>query len=88
MTGILADNSHGMHNQFAVNYNGAQVTIRVGKLSAQRLKIYDVRGRLCWETRVTRGVGLYNWKPQSAGVYIVSLEAGKDILIKRLNIVK
>jgi hypothetical protein len=87
-TGILVNSGRSMNSRFTVAYNAGNVTIMTGNVQARRLQIFDVRGRLCWEKGVSGHGRQYTWRPQSAGMYIVSLETGKGIVTKRLNIVR
>ena len=87
-TGIIADNNQGILNQLAVNFNGTHVLFDVGKVHAQNLKVFDLQGRLCWQTKMSQTVQRYTWRPRSAGIYVICLETGKEKLTKRLNIVK
>ena len=88
VTDIHAKDKMGIRDRFAVNKMGKNVYINVGKASPKSLKVYNVRGRLCWEPKISKTNGLYTWQPQGAGMYLIRLESGKDILTKRITIVK
>ncbi len=78
----------GIRNQFAVNMIGKTVHIRVGKSSPQSLRIFDARGRLCWNAKMSESVECYTWQPQSAGMYLIRIQSGKDILTRRFTVTK
>lgn len=71
-----------------VNIINQKVFIRVNSVKPYNLKIYDVRGRLCWEPNASCSTKLFTWQPKGAGMYVVRLESGKNIYTRRLTVVK
>jgi hypothetical protein len=78
----------GLHDQFAVTMVGKNVTMNVGKASPQSLQVFDARGRLCWNANLSNTTERYTWQPQSAGMYLIRVKSGKDILTRRITVTK
>ena len=89
-TGIYSNNifNSGVHDRLLVNAGRKDILIYVKNPMPYKLRIYDIQGRLCWEPETPQTNGKYTWRPESAGMYIVCLESGKDILTKRFTVVK
>ena len=89
-TGIYSNNifTSGVRDRLLVNAGRKDISIQVKNQLPYKLRIYDVQGRLCWEPKAINAIGKYTWRPESAGMYIVCLESGKDILTKRFSVVK
>lgn len=90
-TGIFSYNNvkSGTHDRLLVNTGRKDILICVKNNLPYTLRIYDVQGRLCWEPKTPHATnGKYIWRPESAGMYIVCLESGKDILTRRFTVVK
>ena len=87
MTDVYVQNQlGGIHNQFRVNTAGSNVHIHVGNLTPQSLQVFDARGRLCWNAKVSDAAEYYIWQPHSAGMYLIRTKCGKDILTRRITI--
>jgi hypothetical protein len=86
--GIQAKNQAAIRNLFAMTKNNQNIQINTGLLPVKRLQVFNAKGRLCWEPKVVKGITRYSWKPKSAGMYIARVVSGKDILTKRITIVK
>ena len=78
----------GIREQFAVNMVGKNVYMNVGKTRPQSLQVFDARGRLCWNAKVSNSLERYTWQPQSAGMYLIRAKSGKEILTRRITITK
>ena len=78
----------GALDRLVVNREGKNISICVKNNLPYKLKIFNVKGRLCWEPKTSQTVEKYIWQPKSTGMYIVCLESGKDILTKRFTVVK
>ena len=72
----------------AVTIKGRKVLIRVNNTKPYNLKIFNMRGRVCWQPNTSQSTKQYTWQPNGTGMYIVYLESGKDIYTRRLTIVK
>ncbi len=90
LTGIYSNNglNSGALVRLVVNVGRENIFIYVRSLQPYKIKIYDVKGRLCWEPKTSQTVEKYIWQPKSTGMYIVCLESGKDVLTKRFTVVK
>ena len=82
------DQIGGLRDQFAVNLVGKNVHMNVGKNRPQSLQVFDARGRLCWNAKLSESTERYTWQPQSAGMYLIRAECGKDVLTRRITITK
>ncbi|MBN1129698.1 MAG: T9SS type A sorting domain-containing protein, partial [Chitinispirillaceae bacterium] len=82
-TGIGRVNHTVTPDHFSVDYHGSDVFFRFPKGMQGRLKIYDLKGRLCRDAAVAQDV--YTWKPTNSGMYIARLETGNNRMTKRLN---
>ena len=89
-TGIFSNNSYnsGALERLVVNAGSKSISIYVKNITPYKLKIYDVKGKLCWQPITSRTIKKYTWQPESAGMYIVCLESGRDVLTKRVTVVK
>jgi hypothetical protein len=89
-TGINSNNDlySGAFDRLVVNREGNNISICVKNTTPYKLKIFNVKGRLCWEPKTSQTVEEYIWQPKNTGIYIVYLESGKDILTKRFAVVK
>jgi hypothetical protein len=89
-TSIHAKNnsSMGMHDQLSVKSAGKKVSIQIGKATAYNLRIYDVKGRLSWEPKISQPTGRYTWHPVSGGMYLVRLTDKENVITKRLMVAK
>ena len=90
LTGILSQNGFlsDAPDRLLINREGKSFSIGVKNAMPYKLKIYNVKGRLCWEPRTSQTVEKYIWQPKSTGMYIVCLESGREILTKRFTVVK
>ncbi len=89
-TGIYSNNSlhQKVLDRLVVNREGKNVFICVNNILPYKLKIFDVKGKLCWEPEVSKAIKKYTWLPESAGMYIVCLESSTGILTKRFTVIK
>jgi hypothetical protein len=85
---IYANMQTAFKNQFAMTVNKKNVQINVGTLPVKSLQIFNARGRLCWEPKMSKEIRRYTWQPKSAGMYIARLVSGEDILTRRITVVK
>ncbi|MBN2037360.1 MAG: hypothetical protein JW768_11505 [Chitinispirillaceae bacterium] len=85
----IAGHMHGAaRDRIRVAYNGKAITIRLLRVKAQRLSVYDLRGRQCWETVPTASCERYAWKPESKGLYLVRLETAGEVVTKRVHVTR
>lgn len=75
-----------LHNQFNLFMNNRSVIIKTGTAQVQSLKIFDLKGRLCWEPRIDKYQSQYSWQPLSCGAYIVRIAAHNEVLTKRITV--
>jgi len=52
------------------------------------LKVFDIHGKLCWQTGRSQMHKNQSWAATGAGMFIARLETGKDVVVKRFNVVK
>ncbi len=78
----------GTFNQLTVNVGRNSVAVCVRNKEPYKLRIYNVKGELCWEPNTFHADGKYLWQPKSTGMYIVFLESGRDILTERFTVVQ
>lgn len=83
-TGILEDNfQHEGFNVFPNPSNG-EVYMRLNQKS-DKVQIADVNGNIVFQTFAT-SLNI-NYQPQSAGIYVVTVFQGKNVLQKRIAVV-
>lgn len=85
-TDILAHNTPSIADRFAMSKAGKTVYFAVGTGDVRLLQVFDLKGRVCWEPKLVKGVETYSWQPGSAGLYIVKIGSGKEALFKRLTV--
>jgi hypothetical protein len=71
----------GMHDQLWVK-SGKEVLIRVGTTLPYTLRIFDLKGRLCWAPGISSS-GEYIWRPVNYGIYVVRLTNNKSVITKQ-----
>jgi hypothetical protein len=87
--GVLEFTKANIRQQLAINIlNNKNVHINTGALPVQRLQIYTMQGKLCWEPKTSGATKQYSWKPDGAGMYVIRLVCGKDSYTHRISIVK
>ena len=84
-TGIIASNT-GLYNTnvFSVTMKNNKVFINVSNPEPYSLAVHDLKGRLCWTPKTTRGINRFSWEPSSPGMYIVRLKSGNEIVTRRV----
>ena len=80
--------SMGIHDQLWVKSAGQKVLIRIRKALSYNLRIYDAKGRLCWEPNSSQITGEYTWQPVNGGMYLVRLTDKKNVINKRFIVAK
>ena len=89
-TGIYSNHSYnsGALDRLMVNAGMGSISIYIRNEQPCKLRIFDIQGRLCWEPVTSQVKEKYTWQPESAGMYILYLESGRDIITKRFTVVK
>lgn len=89
-SGIYAKNSFHdkAYKRLSVKVKGKCVSIGVGIPQPYNLTIYNLQGRVCWKPNMSKSTGIYTSQPMSAGMYIIGLARGKDIITKNFTIVR
>jgi hypothetical protein len=80
--------SEGMYDQLRVKSEDKKVFIQIGKTKPFNLRIYDAKGRLCWERKSSQMTGEYIWQPMNGGMYVVRLADKENIITNRTMIAK
>jgi hypothetical protein len=78
----------GMHDQLWAKSEGKKIIIETGKTTSYGVRIYDAKGRLCWEPKISQITGEYTWQPVNGGMYLVRLTDKKKVITKRFMVVK
>jgi len=76
-----------MHDQLLVKSAGKKVSIQIGKTKAPTLRIYDLKGTLCREPKISQ-TGKYTWQPVNGGMYLVRLTDKENVITKPFMAVK
>jgi len=89
-TGINAINS--MHKRpairLAANTGSNSISIYVNHAKPYTLKIFDMRGKLCWEPCAVNPAHQYTWQPKSDGMYILCLQSGIKSISQLFTVVR
>jgi hypothetical protein len=87
---INEKNNHSMemHDQLWAKSEGEKIIIETGKTTSYYVRIYDAKGRLCWEPNISQKTGEYTWQPVNGGMYLVRLTDKKNVITKRFLVVK
>jgi hypothetical protein len=78
----------GIHGRLLVKSTGQKLLIRIGKSSSDRLSIYDIKGRLCYEPNRSQITGVYVWQPANTGMYVIRLMDKEKVITKSIMLTK
>lgn len=86
-TDILASHLN-IFNKFNIVIKNRTVIIKPGVSSVKSLRIYDLKGKLCYAPDISTNTKIshYIWQPMSAGAYIIRIASNSDVLTKHITI--
>lgn len=85
---VVSNSSHLKSSlQLDVNTVNKNITFNVKSDKPYKLKVYTLQGKLQWETNSSH-VSKHTWQPSSTGIYFVRLESGKDVMVRRVSVMK
>jgi hypothetical protein len=83
--GIIAGQA-ALYNQVSLLAKNKTIIINTGAVQLQRLQVFDMKGRLCFEPRITTNSSQFVWTPQSRGAYIVRLMSKNESYTKKITV--
>jgi hypothetical protein len=76
------------HLQLEVTSLNKNITFNIKTSKPYQLKVYDIQGKLHLETNRTPNSKKLTWQPSGTGMYFARLESGKEVVVKRISVVK
>lgn len=87
MTPVLASQVTIQH-QYSKILNYRKVLINTGSAVIKSLKIFDLKGRLCYNPLISKNNSQFLWQANSSGAYVIQIVSARESLQRQITLIK